>query len=72
MGDEPTKDDLYDRATELDISGRSKMSKEELSAAIEEAEGGPGEEDVELARREAVVAEHEEHRHRRDSTLSSA
>jgi cation transport regulator ChaB len=29
-----TKDDLYDRARELDISGRSKMSKMELAQAI--------------------------------------
>jgi len=29
-----SKDELYTRATELDIDGRSKMSKDELAAAI--------------------------------------
>ncbi|MDI6718419.1 MAG: Rho termination factor N-terminal domain-containing protein [Methanomicrobiales archaeon] len=31
-----TKRDLYERAKELDISGRSKMSKHELIAALRE------------------------------------
>ncbi len=34
-----SKADLYDRAKELDIAGRSRMSKEELIEAIEEATG---------------------------------
>ena len=29
-----TKDELYDRAQELDISGRSKMDKDELISAL--------------------------------------
>lgn len=35
---EPTKDDLLKRASELDIAGRSGMTKEELAAAIAQAE----------------------------------
>ena len=31
------KDELYNRAGELDVDGRSKMSKDELVAAIREA-----------------------------------
>lgn len=31
-----TKDELYDRAAEADVSGRSKMSKDELVAALQE------------------------------------
>jgi hypothetical protein len=34
---EPTKEDLLDEARQLDISGRSQMSKEELVDAIGEA-----------------------------------
>ena len=34
-----TKDELYDRAKELDVSGRSKMNKEELAVAVHEASG---------------------------------
>lgn len=41
-GDEPTYDDLYERAQELDIDGRSDMNKEELAAAVEEAEATGG------------------------------
>lgn len=29
-----TKDDLYDRARELDVDGRSEMTKDELIAAL--------------------------------------
>ncbi|MBI1358593.1 MAG: addiction module toxin RelE [Acidobacteria bacterium] len=32
--DSRTKDELYNRAKQLDIAGRSKMSKDELVAAI--------------------------------------
>ncbi|MES1931089.1 DNA repair protein [Salinisphaera shabanensis T35B1] len=32
-----TRDELYDRAQQLDISGRSRMTKEELAAAIDAA-----------------------------------
>lgn len=32
--DEPSKKELYDKAKELDISGRSKMSKKELKEAV--------------------------------------
>jgi plasmid stabilization system protein ParE len=34
-GDEPIKEELYNRARELDIEGRSKMDKEELKRAIQ-------------------------------------
>lgn len=37
-GDEPTYDELYERAQELDVDGRSSMDKDELQAAVEEAE----------------------------------
>jgi hypothetical protein len=35
--DEPTRDELYERAKELDIQGRSDMNKDELAAAVEDA-----------------------------------
>ena len=35
--DEPTKQELYEQAQELEISDRSKMSKEELADAVSEA-----------------------------------
>lgn len=38
MADEPTKDELLERAGELDISGRHDLDKEELQAAIDAAE----------------------------------
>ena len=34
---EPTKEDLYERAKELGVPGRSKMSKAQLRKAIEKA-----------------------------------
>jgi hypothetical protein len=37
-----SKADLYRRAQELDIPGRSKMTKDELAAAVAAAGGGPG------------------------------
>jgi transcription termination factor Rho len=43
MGDElkdQTKDELYERAQELEVEGRSNMSKDELIEAISKAEGG--------------------------------
>lgn len=36
--DKRTKDELYNRARELDISGRSKMDKSELVGAIRKAQ----------------------------------
>lgn len=36
---EPTKQELYEQAQALDIEGRSKMSKQELQAAIDRASG---------------------------------
>jgi len=36
-GAEPTKAELYERAQELGIEGRSKMSKQQLKRAIESA-----------------------------------
>lgn len=38
--DDRTKDELYERATELDIQGRSDMNKDELARAIAEEEDG--------------------------------
>jgi hypothetical protein len=35
---EPTREQLYERAQAADIPGRSTMSKEELRVAVEEAE----------------------------------
>lgn len=35
---EPTKAELMERATKLDIAGRSGMNKAELASAVEEAE----------------------------------
>ena len=37
-GDSKTKDELLEKAQELDIEGRSKMTKDELAEAIEAAE----------------------------------
>lgn len=37
----PTLKELQERAKELDIDGRSSMNKEELAAAIAEAESTP-------------------------------
>ncbi|MGE3961553.1 MAG: ChaB family protein [Dehalococcoidia bacterium] len=34
-----TKDELYERAKRMDISGRSRMNKEELAVAVHEARG---------------------------------
>jgi hypothetical protein len=34
-GDEPTKEELYDRARKMGIEGRSKMDKAELKRAIQ-------------------------------------
>src|SRR5690606_3456243 len=38
-GMDRSKDELYDEARKLDVSGRSKMNKEELAVAIHEARG---------------------------------
>lgn len=38
--DGPSRDELYERAQELDIEGRSDMNKDELAAAVEAAESG--------------------------------
>jgi hypothetical protein len=37
--DEPTKAELYEKAKKLDISGRSKMNKQQLVRAVERARG---------------------------------
>ena len=37
---EPTRDELYERAKELGIKGRSKMNKAELQRAVASHEGG--------------------------------
>lgn len=39
-GEEKSRDELYERAKKLDISGRSKMNKEELAVAIHDAGSG--------------------------------
>lgn len=39
LEDEKTRDELYERAQELDIEGRSEMDKPELAAAVAAAEG---------------------------------
>jgi hypothetical protein len=38
-GDAPTRDELLQEARRLDISGRSKMGKEELKRAVKRAKG---------------------------------
>jgi rubrerythrin len=38
---EPTRDELYARAQEMDIPGRSQMTKEQLQVAVEEQESEP-------------------------------
>jgi len=38
LADEYTKDELYERASDLDIDGRSEMTKDELAEAVAEAE----------------------------------
>lgn len=35
---EPTRDELYQRAQELEVDGRTKMSKDELAAAVQAAQ----------------------------------
>ena len=40
---EPSKAELYERAKQLDIEGRSKMSKERLAEAIAAVENGSSE-----------------------------
>jgi hypothetical protein len=40
-----TKEELYERASELEIEGRSSMSKAELEAAIAECEADEGSDD---------------------------
>jgi hypothetical protein len=36
---EPTRDELYARAQEMDIPGRSQMTKQQLQVAVEDQEG---------------------------------
>ena len=36
---EQTRDELYQKAQELDIDGRSKMNKEDLAKAIQQEQG---------------------------------
>jgi hypothetical protein len=40
--DEPTRDELYEEAKKLDVSGRSKMAKQQLLRAVERARGRSG------------------------------
>lgn len=40
--DSPTREELYEKAKEFDISGRSEMDKEELENAIAGHRGGTG------------------------------
>lgn len=44
--DEPTKQELYEEAQELDISDRSKMNKDELQQAVSEAKADDTEDDL--------------------------
>lgn len=37
--EEPTKEELYERAQELEVEGRSSMDKGELKDAVEESDG---------------------------------
>lgn len=53
--EEHTKDELYDRARDLDIHGRSTMTKEELVDAIRAA-GAPETDGVSAAKRGAAKA----------------
>ena len=41
LGDDPTKEDLYSLAQELDLDGRSTMDRDQLLAAIRNAETPP-------------------------------
>ena len=41
-GAEPTRDELYAEAQQLDVAGRSQMSKDELAAAVNEARRNEG------------------------------
>lgn len=36
-GDEPTRDELYEKAKDQDVSGRSTMNKDELADAVDES-----------------------------------
>jgi len=45
--DEPTKEELYEKAQELDVEGRSTMDKAELAEAVEEAEEADDTEEAE-------------------------
>jgi hypothetical protein len=49
-GDDVTKEELLDRAREVNVQGRSSMSKEELAAAVEAEESVTKEELLERAR----------------------
>lgn len=49
-----TREELYERAQELDIDGRSEMSKDELIAALETHETGPDAVDVILRQHEQI------------------
>jgi hypothetical protein len=41
MSEDATKEELYEKAQELDIEGRSTMDKDELAKAVAEAESTP-------------------------------
>jgi hypothetical protein len=49
--EEPTREDLLERAKEAGIPGRSSMSKDDLQAALDDAEGMSKEELLEQARK---------------------
>jgi post-segregation antitoxin (ccd killing protein) len=52
--DEATKEELLERARDLDVEGRSSMSKEELAEAVETEEGVTKEELLERAREAGI------------------
>jgi hypothetical protein len=53
-GEEATKEELLERARDLDIEGRSSMSKQELAEAIEDEESVTKEELLERAREAGI------------------
>lgn len=53
-GDEPTKEELLEQARELNVEGRSSMSKDELAEAVESEESVTKEELLERAREAGV------------------
>lgn len=68
----PTKGELYERAQELDIEGRSDMDKDELEAAIAEAERAEPEQTQEPVETQQVVATDDEGQQARTDVSQTA